>query len=165
MFAAVLCLITLAATNPPDKAGLILVSENLGEKAYTASGVWNFRPSLAFDGDSESGESYWNSGDHPVQWIEVDLQQTYRLAQIKLVAAQYPNGATLHEVWVSDKPIQGDLTGARRLCHYEGMTLDRDILTFPVTEDRTARYVQVRTIASPSWVAWMEIQVWATPDM
>ena len=158
----------------------LLVSDDLSTSAYSASGVYEqvidlserldttsgspdsvrvFGPALAFDGDANGQHSYWNSGGFPVQWIEVDLQRSVRLAEIRLVVAQSPDGATHHEIWVSVDPIRDDLSGARRIHQHEGNTKDRVVLRAPVTEDVSARFVQVRTLVSPSWVAWMEIEV------
>jgi hypothetical protein len=163
-----------ASSRPP------LVSEDLAPAAYNASGIYEqvidlserlgttsgspdsvrvFHPALAFDGDAQGQHSYWNSGGFPVQWIEVDLQRKVQLAEIRLVVAQSPDGATHHEIWVSDDPIRDDLSGARRIHEHEGMTKDHDILEARIMEDVSARFVQVRTLVSPSWVAWMEIEV------
>jgi hypothetical protein len=138
------------------------VSENLGYGAYSASGVYrDFDPRRAFDGDAKPGFYYWNSGDYSPQWVEVDLQQPYRLQRVNLVVAQLPDGETTHEVWISSEPIRENSEHATRVVTFEGVTRDRQWLMAWLTEPRTARYVQVRTTRSPSWVAWMEIQVYA----
>src|SRR5512137_402871 len=96
-------LVILIAPLITTERGEILVSQNLGTEAYTASGIYQrFAPELAFDGDEHYWRAYWNSGDIPPQWIEVDLQRTYSLTKIRLVVAQLPDGETAHEIWASN---------------------------------------------------------------
>jgi hypothetical protein len=142
----------------------VLVSENLGDGAYSASGSYrDFAPPMAFDGDAKPQFYYWNSGDYSPQWIEVDLHQPYSLQRVNLVVAQLPDGESTHEVWVSSQPIRENTAHATRVVAFEGFTRDRQWLMAWFTQPRTARYVQIRTTRSTSWVAWKEIQVYAVP--
>jgi len=153
----------LLATNVATQAQ-VLVSQNLGSSAYRASGDWRgLTPELAFDGEARKQLPYWNSGAHPLQWIEVDLGESYSIVQVKLVVEQLPTQAssTAHEVWVSHRPMREDLSEATLAFTFTGATRDGDWLDHELTAPVLARYVQVRTIQSPSWVAWREIQVFA----
>jgi hypothetical protein len=156
-----LLLILIPILAPAGRAQ-VLVSEDLGRRAYMASGFFRFyTPDLAFDGDLRDRLSYWNSGDYAPQWIEVDLQQVYNVFAVDLVVNQLPDGETVHEVWVSTEPIHDDTTRAARLYTFEGYTRDRETIGHRFTASFPARYVQIRTVRSPSWVAWMEVQVYA----
>jgi hypothetical protein len=137
----------------------VLVSQNLGSQAYSASSVWDDdTPDLAFDGDLTT---WWNAAWWPVGWIEVDLQANYDLTFILLFVQQTPAGETTHEIWVSDSPMQEDLSGATLVSVLTGYTQNDDILQVDFNDPINTRYVQVRTTSSPSWVAWDEIQVYA----
>jgi len=141
-------------------AGEVLVSVNLGDGAYSASGAYlKFTPPMAFDGNAKPAFTYWNSGDFPSQWVEVDLQRSYSVQRVNLIVAQRPDGETTHEVWASSQPIREDTESATRVITFDGFTKDRQWLMAWFTQPQTARYIQIRTIRSPSWVAWKEIQV------
>jgi hypothetical protein len=142
----------------------VLVSQNLGASAYSASGTLGpgFEPELAFDG--VVGESGWNAGDFPVQWLEVDLQQPYYLTSLRLDVDQNPDGDTSHQVWISDSAIHGDLSGATLIHTFSGFTAYQDVLTHAPPAPEAAQFVQIRTIDSPSWVGWLEVQVRAVPE-
>ena len=93
-------------------------------QAYSASSVWaNYTPDLAFDGDVTT---WWNSASWPVGSIEVDLQDNYGydLTYILFVTKQTPGGDTTHEIWVSDFPMQDDLSGADLLMFFSAMPRD-----------------------------------------
>ena len=151
-------------TYPVTSFGDVLVSERLDPEAYAGSGMYErFVPLRAFDGEEMEAHQYWNSGDSAPQWVEVDLGRTEAVTRIRLVVAMLPDGDTTHEVWVSNEPIQADLSRAAKLHTFTGPTTDRQVLELKLEAPRVVRYVQVRTTASPSWVAWMEVQVFAAP--
>ncbi|TPW12845.1 MAG: hypothetical protein FD129_1388 [bacterium] len=146
--------------------GDVLVSERLDPRAYTGSGTYRmFVPPLAFDGEEVEAYQYWNAGDLAPQWVEVDLGRTEGVTRLRLVVAMLPDGDATHEVWVSNQPIQEDLSAATKLHIFQGPMTDRQVLELKLESPWAARYVQVRTIASPSWVAWMEVQVFAAPAL
>jgi RNA polymerase sigma factor (sigma-70 family) len=122
-----------------------------------ASGSWDeHTPDRAFDG---TAHTMWNSGSYFPQWIEADLGATRQLATLALVAAQLPAGETTHEVWVSDEPIGKDLTRAELAHTFKGHTDNNQRLTLTFATGLSARYVQIRTTWSPSWVAWNEVEL------
>jgi hypothetical protein len=101
----------------------------------------------------------WNSGGYAPQWIEADLGAPARLAGLRLVVHQLPDGDTTHEVWVSDEPIGEDRTKAKLAHTFKGRTeLDKP-LKVDFAGGLSVRYVQIRTTESPSWVAWGPIEV------
>jgi hypothetical protein len=153
-----LCMICSAA----PCAAEVLVSQNLGASAYTASHWADWAPEAApefsFDGIIDHG---WNAGGWPLQWLEVDLQQPQALTSLRLYVEQSPDANTTHEVWVSDLAIQNDLSAATLIHTFAGFTAHLDVLTYTLPSTVSAQFVQVRTTESPSWVAWQEVQVFA----
>lgn len=124
-----------------------------GDSSLSAS-AWlpEHPPADAHDG---SLETIWNAGDHPQQWIQVDLGQARPIGRISLTVSQYPEGETVHEVWGG--PDENDL----RLLHtFAGHTTDLQVLTVgPVQAWPHTRVVRIVTTSSPSWVAWYEIEI------
>jgi hypothetical protein len=103
--------------------------------------------------------SRWNSGGYAPAWIEADLSAVRTLDRITLVVNQIPNGETEHEIWVSDEPISNDRTKAKRVHTFRGKTENDQELKFTFPANVTARYVQIRTTESPSWVDWRNIDL------
>jgi hypothetical protein len=142
----------------------LIVSGNLGQAAYSASSwaEWSpgSAPEFAFDGIVAAG---WDAGNYPlpVQWLEVDLQRSQSLTGFRLYVDQLPDGETIHQVWVSNSPMHGDLSAATLVHTFAGLTADQDVLTLALSSAVSARFVQIRTTESPSWVGWDEVQVFA----
>ncbi|MFM5890374.1 MAG: discoidin domain-containing protein, partial [Dolichospermum sp.] len=116
-------------------------------------------PDKAFDG---SALTSWNSGNYASQWIEVDLGQEYHLYSIQLLINQQPGGYTTHEVWVSNQSISNSYTGATLAKTFQGFT-SAGWLESDFSNSTKGRYVQVKTVSSPSWIAWVEIQIYGEP--
>jgi hypothetical protein len=113
-------------------------------------------PERAFDGDAGTT---WNSGGAAPQWIEADLGSPKKLLSVLLLpdhADKLP-GETIHEVWVSDKPIGEDRTTATLLHTFKGQAIDSQELKVAFPKEPLARFVQILTTQSPTWVAWREI--------
>ena len=110
--------------------------------------------SLALDGDAGT---LWNSGDNAPQWIEIDLGQPYDIGAVRLLISQYPAGNTLHRV-LGKSP--GASKAFYELTRFEGSTEDGQWLEFSPEETWAGiQYIRVETVASPSWVAWREIEI------
>src|SRR5262249_39189401 len=121
-----------------------------------ASSSWETSiPEKAFDGRSDTD---WNAGDYAPSWIEAELPAA-ELASIVLVPAQDIPGPTTHEIWVSDEPMGNDRTKARLVHTFDRPTQDHDRLQFDCPKGLSARYLQVRTTKSPTWIAWWEVDV------
>jgi hypothetical protein len=103
----------------------------------------------------------WSSGGYAPGWIERDLGKETPLASIVLYPSQTPEGTTTHEIWVSNEPIGDDRSKATLVHTFKGTTRNQQPLRFGFTKDVSARYVQIRTTESPSWVAWWEIDITA----
>jgi hypothetical protein len=123
-----------------------------------ASSSWepNTTPERAFDGNRGT---YWNSGGYAPAWIEADLGAVKPLAGIVLIPVQDVAGPTTHEVWVSDEPIGDDRTKAKLIHTFQGEFKNEQPLKYDFPKELSARYVQVRTTQSPTWIAWFEIEI------
>lgn len=134
-----------------------IVSQGLGSSAYTASSSWyGAPPGLAFDGDFSTT---WNAADYPVEWLEVNLGQPTDIVKLQLSVAQSPVGITTHQLWLSSSSIQGNTDYATLAHTFSGQTSDGQLLSIDLAVPVVAQYIQIRTVESPSWVAWKEVQV------
>jgi HEAT repeat protein len=140
-----------------DKANLAPVKTVTDWKTgalVRGTGAWdNHTPDRAFLGEG------WNSGGFAPKWIEADLGEAVRLARIRLTVGQSPEGPTVHEIWISDEPIGEDRSAARLVHTFRGNTKNADQLGFDFSNRTSARYVQILTTQSPSWVSWSEIRL------
>jgi hypothetical protein len=155
---SVIALVAALATASVSRASVV-ISQNLGDSAYTASSSWDIwhTPSMAFDGNFGN---CWNAGTYPGSWIEVDLGSVHPLTWFVLGVEQLPDAPTKHEIWVSDSPIGGNTSGATLSNSIEQYTFEGEVLDVSPTSPVSGRYVQIRTVMSPSWVAWNEVQVY-----
>jgi len=149
-----------APVNQPDPCTPVEIpNDNLAySKPVTASrSLPEEPPENAVD---DNAGTQWGAGAGPVQWIQVDLQGTYRLAEIRLLVAQYPQGNTVHRVLarasVSD-PYQ-------TVYEFNGSTNDNEWLVYkPEPPLENVAQIRVETVDSPSWVSWKEIEVFGEP--
>jgi hypothetical protein len=144
-----------APQNQPDPCVAVEVpSDNLayGRPASASSSLPAEPPSQAVDDDPAT---QWGAGADPVQWIEVDLEGAYRIAEIRLLVAQWPEGNTVHRV--QTRSPGGEYVTVHE---FRGPTQDDDWLLFaPGAPLENVAQVRIETISSPSWVAWKEIVV------
>jgi len=112
----------------------------------------------AFD---DNPASSWNAGAFSSagqkQWIRFEFARPVGISQINLTPSQSPVCAvTTHEVWGGSSEETMSL-----LAEYTGDTCDG--ASFTVSQfwrNNDLKVIEVRTIASPSWVAWREIQIY-----
>jgi hypothetical protein len=108
--------------------------------------------SNAFDG---SIDTLWNSGGGPEQWIQIDLGEARTISSIRLTVAQFPEGETVHQIWVGI-----DANNMTLVHEFSGVTQEFDILEFaPTARLENIQFIKIVTTQSPSWVAWREIEV------
>ena len=150
-----------AATSTPAAAPATPTPTPLPVKNVAASGEvitssGQETAHLAVDGDLDS---LWNSGRIPLGWFRIELDGHYLVNKVEMVIAQTPPGPTSHELWL------GDGSGTRAL--YARLinehTEDGQTLAVPIDPPRNINEVYVRTVQSPSWVAWREIRVFGDP--
>lgn len=149
-----------APVNQPDPCMPVEVpNDNLayGKPATASHSLPNEPPANAVD---DNAGTQWGAGNHPVQWIQIDLQGVYRITEIRLLVAQYPAGTTIHRVQV--RASSGD--SYQTVYEFQGSTNDNDWLIFKPDTPLLAIQIRIQTISSPSWVAWKEIQVYGEPS-
>jgi hypothetical protein len=130
--------------------GLAVVSR--GRPASASSSLLEAPPTLAFDGDPTT---VWNAGSSPPAWIQVELVAPTSVFEVTLRVAQTPSGPTAHRV-----SALVDGKGWVTLADLAGPTVDDQLLTVrPPSPVAGVRAVRVETTASPSFVAWKEIEV------
>ena len=107
---------------------------------------------FAVDGNFDST---WNSGGGPPQWIEIDLGEPRTVGELRLTVAQSPEGPTEHRL--TGRTAAGEIV---LLDQFVGPTKDGTVLVASRAGGwRGIVAVRVETSASPSWVAWREIEV------
>lgn len=147
----------LSPANQPDACTTtVLPGRNLalGKPVSVSAALPDQTPQMAVDGDPNT---QWSAGEFPMQWIEVDLGSPSTIGEIRLTVGQWPAGDTVHQLWVGATP------DAMRMIHeFSGNEFDYDVLDYlPPTPLTDVRYVRLVTAASPSWVSWREIEVFA----
>ena len=142
---------------PADPTPTPLPSYNVAASGEVVPSSGQETAQLAVDGDLES---LWNSGRIPLGWIQIALDGQYLVNKVEMVVAQTPPGPTSHELWL------GDGSGTRAL--YSRLsnqhTEDGQTLAVPIDPPRSINEVYIRTVQSPSWVAWREIRVFGAPS-
>ncbi|HET7088577.1 MAG TPA: discoidin domain-containing protein [Anaerolineae bacterium] len=142
-----------------DKPNLGVRTEGPGAnvgygKSMSASRSAQSPAEKAVDGNTET---FWGAGDFAPQWIEVDLGESYTIAELRLLVGQSPDGETVHQVLVRGP---GTRDAYEVLHTFSGVTLDLQWLTLTMSEPvQGIRYVRIETKSSPSWVSWGEIEV------
>lgn len=146
----------LAPVNRPDpcsQTGNVSFQNNiaLGKKVTASRSLPDQPASNAVDGTGAS----WGAGAHPQQWIEIDLSQPSTITAINLTIGQYPDGPTVHQIWV-----RGPSDSLKMIYEFKGNTSDNQILKFEPNPPLTGiQFIRIVTTQSPSWVAWKEIEV------
>lgn len=145
----------LAPKDHPDPCTPIdIPTSNLayGKPVTASASLPDQKPEMAVD---ENEDTQWIAGSGPPQWIEIDLQGTFRISEIRLLVAQYPAGSTVHRIQVRSA------NGSYMTVHeFSGTTNDGDWLIFtPDAPLENVRTVRIETVSSPSWAAWREIRV------
>lgn len=123
----------------------------LGKPAYASRELPGYEASQAVDG---SPWTYWNSGDNPPQWIEIDLGAPYPLSTIRASITQLPDGVTTHSFLTAGP---NPLDEFQLLTTFSGFTVDQQVLEHAGPLDEM-EFVRIETTVSPSWVAWREVQ-------
>jgi hypothetical protein len=124
----------------------------LGRPVKASSALRDSPARQAVDGDPDT---IWNAGAGPPAWVEIDLGRASSIASIRLTVAQDPPGRTRHIVSCR-RTSSG---AATRLGVLSSDTTDLDVLEIAVDQAVMCRFVRIETRASPSWVAWREIEI------
>ena len=99
----------------------------------------------------------WQAGGFPTHTIWYEFPRSVGIGRIRLIPSQVPICAnTTHEIWGGTGV--GDLS---RMAVYTGNTCDNQ--AFEIDEfwrNNAIRRIEIRTLSSPSWVSWREIEVY-----
>lgn len=148
-----------APLNQPDICQSIEVpNSNIAyNKAVSASAsLVNEKPENTVDNDPAT---QWGAGASPTQWISIDLEGNYKVEEIRLLVAQWPEGKTTHLVQMQSFEQEEYQT----MHEFNRLTKDGDWLSFkPEIPIENIVQIRILTTHSPSWVAWKEIQVYGS---
>ncbi|MDX1998442.1 MAG: discoidin domain-containing protein [Thermoanaerobaculia bacterium] len=99
----------------------------------------------------------WNSMGPAPAWIQIDLGGQRRVRQIVVNPEQTPAGATQHRITGWGEANQTPLL----LAELNTVTISGGLTTIVIAGNTGdgIRFVRIETVASPSWVAWREIEV------
>jgi hypothetical protein len=142
------------ALHPDPCASVVVPNPNLAylRSATASAELVDEPPSNAVDGT----HAQWGSGNDAPQYLEIDLGSVVKVGSVRLTVAQFPAGATVHHLY------GGVASPATTLLHtIEEATEEGDVLVIDLPAAPELRYLRVLTTASPSWVAWREIEVYA----
>ncbi len=141
----------------PSSLGELLPPPNLatGVGARASASLSGEGPGRAVDGDPGTG---WNAGTSPPAWIEIDLGRGQTIGLVRLRVQQHPAGRTDHRLLGRGPGTSGEWV---ELARFREVTEDPQSLEWrPAAPREGIRYLRVQTVASPSWVAWREIEVY-----
>ena len=108
-------------------------------------------PTLAVDGDVNT---WWAAGAFAPQWVQFDLGEPSTVSRMLLRPAQLPDGHTTHQIYGGPSPDNLKLLGTADRVTQAGQWLE-----VPITGS-DVRYLRVVTIKSPSFIAWVEVEIY-----
>lgn len=154
-FELIVYVFALAFTSLASSEDLGLVNLAL-KKAVTASSTHPTSKALyAVDGNLNTS---WNAGKGAPTTIVIDLGANYTVGKVNMLTEQLPAGTTTHKLYLGDRNKSYKLVKT-----FQGFTSDNQWLSFEAsTPFANIRYIKIETASSPSWIAWSEIQVWAS---
>ncbi len=105
------------------------------------------------DGKLSTG---WNAGAYAPQWVSIDLDGQYDISRIELIPSLSPAGNTTQEIFVST-----DLSSWKSVDIFSIYTTDKNPIERNFTKTLTnVRGVKILTKSSPSWVSWLEVEIY-----
>ncbi|MGZ4152560.1 MAG: discoidin domain-containing protein, partial [Actinomycetota bacterium] len=113
-------------------------------------------PVRAVDGQTSD---WWNSGNYPGQWLEVDLGRPRQIARVSLITMEYPGGSSILLLGRATSEDTFHLLHA-----FRGPMADLQQVAFaPKKAWRNVRYLRLyipQVYAPVGWVAWHEMSVY-----
>jgi hypothetical protein len=106
---------------------------------------------LAIDNDINT---VWNAKTYPVASIQVEFGTFRTIEGVEFVVSQVPAGSSTHELWVYDDTNTWVLERT-----FQSTTDDRQTIGYRFSPLRNILRVYIRTIRSPSFVAWREVRI------
>jgi len=137
---------------PPADSPTVEPNLATNKTVYVENEVADQTAVMAVDGYINS---LWNSGGHDPQRIDINLGEYSNVETIRLHVSQYPPGDTVHE-------ISGSRNGNvfKPMHIFSGFTEDGQVLEIsPDIPWMGIQFIRIETVATPSWVAWREIEI------
>jgi hypothetical protein len=94
----------------------------------------------------------WNSNDYAPQSITLDLGEPRPVGHVIVVPNMTPDGPVSQVVEVSDDGVTFE-----QRARYDDRMFSGGVFGLTLQPAARARFVRVRTLVSPSWVAWFEV--------
>ena len=110
-------------------------------------------PSAVLDNDVNT---VWNTGSYAPAWISLDLGMTITLDRVRLL----PNMMPITSQVTQKIKVGTDTTSLNTVWSYVGSSTSNVWLEADLPSGTVARYVQVYTEMSNSWVAWASINLY-----
>lgn len=96
----------------------------------------------------------WNAGHYAPAWVQFDLGSPKIITGIRLTPEQFPAGSVTHHVYAGNAPLPSSLVATL------SSPVSANLEPLSAGISTTARYVLIYTAASPSWVAFREIEIY-----
>ncbi|HEY5984569.1 MAG TPA: amidohydrolase family protein [Anaerolineales bacterium] len=146
---------SLCTTGAPSTSSPAAPAPSVAVSSVTATASAQLSDSPASNALDGDPESIWNSGQDAPQWIMLDLGEPKTIKSFRLNISQYPEGETVHQIWVGAFPDK-----LKRIYEFSGFTKDPGTLVYtPTSPLNGIQYIKILTTNSPSWVAWREIEI------
>ena len=112
--------------------------------------------SVGFAFDDNPGTA-WQAGGFAAQTLWYEFPRGVGIGRIRLTPSQYPACATtVHEIWGGAG--SADLS---KMAVYAGNTCDNQAFEIAdLWRNNDIRRLEIRTLSSPSWVSWREVEVY-----
>ena len=146
-----------ATSQPNATAAPALQRKNIAVLGTGSASAGEGSAQLAIDGNPDT---VWNSLGLPPQWLSIAVDDFYLVDRIEMVITQTPAGPTTHEIWLGN----GSGTPALYKRLTDVHTEDGQTLEVAIEPPRSINEVLIRTLDSPSWVAWREVRVFGSPS-
>ncbi|UYN88842.1 MAG: hypothetical protein KIT08_06975 [Anaerolineales bacterium] len=128
----------------------------LGRAVQASSQLGSNPAAAAVDGSSNP----WNAGNYPPQWIEITLDEPTTVQQVGMSIEQWPPGNTHHQVWAKLENQTQVLVAE----FYGYTSIDGQLVyRLPIALNGVIA-VRIRSLESPAWVAWREVEVVSAPE-
>ena len=115
--------------------------------------AYGYSKAAAVDGNPRT---QWSSGAGPTQWIEIDLQANYDIAEILLIPGLVMPGVTIHRVLGAPAALSEFHT----LYVFDSQVSDSPLLAYAASAAwQNVRIVRIETTYSPASIGWREIEI------
>lgn len=145
---AIVLLASLASASALAAPVISPYADNLSASSYMADSTYAGTSAMA----AFNGTGYWNAGNWGTHWIQADMGESHVLSEVMLTIAQSPNGATWHNVYLSDTPIGGNWASLTPVATQSGNTVHGQILDLTFTPT-SGRYLEIVSNGGSSWTA------------